>query len=280
MSSTFTLPAADLSAMNGKDPQANFAYISPVIDHLFLAPATKGDNGKLVLPSLDFKVHSTVYTLVYNVTTTTGLGNSESLYNLISTHLTEVVKKISDDIKVAGPDGAEQLISHYLEAWTRFDDRATYLHRLSAYLNRHYVKRQEDEGRGAKIVLTTWGYPADGVDKEVAENCAKAASADDALIPIRPLALRKWRLLVAEKLKMELIVDHLKSLEAGQKREKIAEDLKKSFWTVGVEPSKPQIAALVEFLPKAPEPAKAEVAAEVDEKGKGKAPAVETGDVN
>jgi len=271
---SFALPNIDLTTAHAKDPQANFQYISPVIDHLFLAPATTTDDGKTVLPSLDFKAHSTVYTLIYNVTTTTGLTNSESLYKLISAHLDEVSKKISNEVVMA--DSAEELVKRYLAAWTRYDDRATYLHRLSAYLNRHYVKRQEDEGRGAKIVLTTWGYPAEGVEKDVAENCAKAASPDDALIPIRPLALRKWRVFVVEKLNMDLIVAHLNSLEAGEPREKIAGELKKSFWTTGVEPSKPQITALVDFLPKSPEPAKPEV--DVNDKGKGKA--VETGEAS
>lgn len=187
-------------------------------------------------------------------------------------HITEVVKKISEEL--IGSDGAggangEQLVTHYLAASSRFDNRATYLDRLCAYLNRHWIKREEDEGRGAKIVMSTWGYPADELDRDTVETCAKAASGDEALVPVRALCLRKWRVLLVEKMKMEVVVEHLKTLSAEQK-ETVAEQLRKSFWTCGVEPTKPQMVALGEFLPKAPEPVKVEAA---DEKGKG--PAVE-----
>ncbi|KAG9010491.1 hypothetical protein FRB94_010256 [Tulasnella sp. JGI-2019a] len=254
--SVYSLPSTDINEIKAEDPQAIFAYICPVLDHILLAPATTDDSGKTVFPSLDFKVHSAVYTLIYNATTTVRAANSKSLYDLIGARIAEDVQKISktiDDI-AAG----EQLVSTYLTAWNRFDRNATYIDRLTAYLNRHYVKREEDEGKGAKIILTTWGYPADGVTKEQAEMCSKASSGDEALVPTRPLALRKWRMLVVEKLKMGLVAEHLKTLE-GTEKERIAEELRKSFWTVGVEPAKPQIKALEEYLPKAPEPVKPEV---------------------
>ncbi|KAG8880083.1 hypothetical protein FRB98_005351 [Tulasnella sp. 332] len=267
--SVYSLPATDITEIKAEDPQATFAYISPVLDHIFLAPATTDANGKTILPSLDFKVHSAVYTLIYNTTTTVMATNSKALYELLSAHLEETVKKIgkSIDEKVDNtkePTAGEQLVSGYLAAWDRFDKNATYIDRLTAYLNRHWVKREEDEGRGAKLVLTTWGYPADGVTKELAEMCSKASSGNDVLVPTRPLALRNWRMNVVEKLKMESVDAYLKTLGAAE-QEKVAEELRKSFWTAGVEPTKPQIIALEQFLPKAPEAPKPEVAEKVPE---------------
>jgi len=274
--SVYALPATNISEIKSEDPQAIFAYINPVLDHILLAPATTDANGKTVLPSLDYKVHSAVYTLIYNATTCSPPTNSKDLYALLSIHLSDSVKQIAKTIdeKVAAaptPDAAgEQLVTSYLTAWSRFDQNTTYIDRLTAYLNRHYVKREEDEGKGAKIVLTTWGYPADGVTKELAEICSKASSDTDAIVPTRPLALRNWRMTVVEKMKLDLVAAYLTTLDAAEK-ERVAEQLKKSFWTVGVEPTKSQIKAMEEFLPKAPEPTKPEKEKEeagaVDETG-------------
>jgi len=256
MSAVFIAPNVDLATINTGDPKEAFSYIGPVIDHLFLAPSTKGADGKEVLPSLDFKVHSSVYTLIYNCTTSTSaVETNAKLYALLSEHLGEVTKTVSSEI--IGSGTPKDVVARYLAAWPRFDNRASYLDRLFAYLSRHWVKREEDEGRGAKVVLTTWGHPSEGVPKEVAETSAKASAADDVLVPIRALVLRKWRMYVVEKLPVEAIVEHLKSLDTAEK-ETIAEEIKKSFRVVGVEPVKPEWTAVVQLLPQAPEPPKAE----------------------
>ena len=41
----------------------------------------------------------------------------------------------------------EELLRYYAKEWTRYTTGANYIHRLFAYLNRHWVKREKDEGR-------------------------------------------------------------------------------------------------------------------------------------
>lgn len=39
------------------------------------------------------------------------------------------------------------LLQYYAAEWTRFTTGANYVNRLFSYLNRHWVKREKDEGR-------------------------------------------------------------------------------------------------------------------------------------
>ena len=41
----------------------------------------------------------------------------------------------------------EALLRYYVKEWDRYTNGATYVHRLFTYLNRHWVKREKDEGR-------------------------------------------------------------------------------------------------------------------------------------
>ena len=41
----------------------------------------------------------------------------------------------------------EALLQYYITEWDRYTTGANYLNRLFTYLNRHWVKRERDEGR-------------------------------------------------------------------------------------------------------------------------------------
>ena len=41
----------------------------------------------------------------------------------------------------------ELLLKYYAAEWDRYTTGANYINRLFAYLNRHWVKRERDEGR-------------------------------------------------------------------------------------------------------------------------------------
>ena len=41
----------------------------------------------------------------------------------------------------------QDLLTFYAGEWDRFTTGANYINRLFAYLNRHWVKREKDEGR-------------------------------------------------------------------------------------------------------------------------------------
>ncbi|KAG8904074.1 hypothetical protein FRB99_002310 [Tulasnella sp. 403] len=240
-----TIPVENIDAV--------FNYLIPIFEYLFLAPATVTD-GQEAYPTLDFKHHTAVYTLVYNVITSSRkLENSPTFYSRLEGYADEPIGKIKAQIFPNGPGvPVAQYLPAYLTAWTRFNNRATNVHRVLSYFNRHWVKREEDEGRGARIAdLTKWGYPLEAdVDKESAEMCAKAAS-DATILPVRALFLRKWRLLVVGDLNLSEIVTHVQSLEEEEKK-KLAKEVYSSFWTVGVDPTKDEMVVLKEIFNPAP----------------------------
>lgn len=41
----------------------------------------------------------------------------------------------------------EPLLNYYTKEWDRYTTGASYVNRLFTYLNRHWVKREKDEGR-------------------------------------------------------------------------------------------------------------------------------------
>ena len=47
-----------------------------------------------------------------------------------------------------------ELLKFYAKAWTRYTDGASYVNKLFNYLNKHWVKREKDEGR--KEVYTVY----------------------------------------------------------------------------------------------------------------------------
>lgn len=56
----------------------------------------------------------------------------------------------------------EALLRYYAEEWDRYTTGANYINRLFTYLNRHWVKRERDEGRkGVYPVYTvSASYPS------------------------------------------------------------------------------------------------------------------------
>ncbi|MBW0485937.1 hypothetical protein O181_025652 [Austropuccinia psidii MF-1] len=66
------------------------------------------------------------------------------LYKCLQTYFIDHVKSIK---KASEALEGEELLKYYGLEWDRFTTGATYVHRLFAYLNRHWVKREKDEGR-------------------------------------------------------------------------------------------------------------------------------------
>jgi cullin 1 len=54
---------------------------------------------------------------------------------------------MSTQIQETEPLQDEALLRYYANEWSRFTTGANYINRLFTYLNRHWVKRERDEGR-------------------------------------------------------------------------------------------------------------------------------------
>jgi len=68
----------------------------------------------------------------------------EDLYRKLSDYLTEHLAALVQQSKTHTD---EALLQFYIREWQRYTDAAKYIHHLFRYLNRHWVKREMDEGK-------------------------------------------------------------------------------------------------------------------------------------
>ncbi|PLW07885.1 hypothetical protein PCANC_07910 [Puccinia coronata f. sp. avenae] len=80
------------------------------------------------------------------------------LYKCLQQYFVEHVKGICHaSVELEG----EKFLKYYTEQWDRFTTGATFVHRLFTYLNRHWIKREKDEGRKSvhfvyTLALVNW----------------------------------------------------------------------------------------------------------------------------
>jgi cullin 1 len=68
----------------------------------------------------------------------------EDLYRKLTEYLTKHLTALKEESKVHTD---EALLAFYIREWTRYTDAAKYIHHLFRYLNRHWVRREIDEGK-------------------------------------------------------------------------------------------------------------------------------------
>ncbi|KAH9841849.1 Cullin-domain-containing protein [Rhodofomes roseus] len=131
------------------DLATTWAYLEEGVDHIM----TKLQTG------VSYSKYMSLYTVSYNYCTSSkmhgtgeqGLGHrtganlmGSDLYNNLiryfTTHLGDL-KNHSDSLQ------DEALLRYYAQEWDRYTTGANYINRLFTYLNRHWVKRERDEGR-------------------------------------------------------------------------------------------------------------------------------------
>jgi len=110
---------------------------------------------------MDMKTYMGVYTKVHNFCTSqkptstqqTGPIHSasrgahllgEEIYTLLGSYLSDHLKEVYNK---AESHTDEALLSFYIREWKRYTDAAKYNNHLFKYLNRHWVKREMDEGK-------------------------------------------------------------------------------------------------------------------------------------
>ncbi|KAI1461537.1 Cullin-domain-containing protein [Annulohypoxylon moriforme] len=110
---------------------------------------------------MDMTTYMGIYTAVHNFCTSqkaVGLGSSnavgqahrgahllgEDLYKKLKEYLTDHLNGLYEQSK-AHTD--EALLTFYIREWNRYTVAAKYIHHLFRYLNRHWVKREMDEGK-------------------------------------------------------------------------------------------------------------------------------------
>ncbi|KAJ5752866.1 Cullin-1 [Penicillium odoratum] len=107
---------------------------------------------------VDMKHYMALYTAVHNFCTSQKAVASnqglqahrgahllgEELYKLLGEYLSRHLSEVHDK-SLAHSD--EALLAFYIREWTRYTTAAKYVNHLFSYLNRHWVKREIDEGK-------------------------------------------------------------------------------------------------------------------------------------
>lgn len=135
---------------NREDISATWQYIQAGITRIM----THLEQG------IDMQMYMGVYTAVHNFCTSQkaiGLSGpamhsnhrgahllGEELYNNLIQYLKTHLAKLIDGSKL---HTEEALLAYYIKEWNRYTIAAKYIHHLFRYLNRHWVKREIDEGK-------------------------------------------------------------------------------------------------------------------------------------
>ncbi|KAM5538684.1 hypothetical protein V8D89_007713 [Ganoderma adspersum] len=134
------------------DLQTTWTYLEEGVDHIM----TKLQTG------VSYSKYMSLYTVSYNYCTSSkmhgtgdqggGMGHRTAGANLMGSDLyNNLIRYFVNHLKGlrTTSDGHqdEALLRYYAQEWDRYTTGANYINRLFTYLNRHWVKRERDEGR-------------------------------------------------------------------------------------------------------------------------------------
>ncbi|KAI0264030.1 Cullin-domain-containing protein [Gloeopeniophorella convolvens] len=133
------------------DLATTWAFLEEGVDHIM----TKLQTG------VSYSKYMSLYTVAYNYCTSSKMPSSASaemsvagrsganlmgsdLYNNLIRYFVQHLRQLKDHSDTLQN---EPLLKYYAGEWDRYTTGANYINRLFTYLNRHWVKRERDEGR-------------------------------------------------------------------------------------------------------------------------------------
>ncbi|KAE9970893.1 hypothetical protein EG328_005992 [Venturia inaequalis] len=143
------MPSVMPPVPNKDDSVATWNYLHIGVDKIMLE----------LQEGMDMKTYMGLYTAIHNFCTaqkavsTGGFQNhnrggahllGEELYKHLINYLKEHLTVVKTD---SLPHADEALLKYYIREWKRYTTAATYNNHLFRYLNRHWVKREMDEGK-------------------------------------------------------------------------------------------------------------------------------------
>ncbi|ODQ55601.1 Cullin-domain-containing protein [Saitoella complicata NRRL Y-17804] len=159
------MPVANNGLPKADDLKGSWAFLEEGVDHIM----NRLDEG------LSPAKYVNMYTVVYNFCTHNKLSQSMSLHESSSgqrgAHLmgAELHKRLSEYLikHLAGicneskQYSDETLLKFYTKQWAKYTFAASFLNNIFKYLNRHWVKRERDEGRNQvhdiyTLALVSW----------------------------------------------------------------------------------------------------------------------------
>ncbi|KAB5588680.1 Cullin 1 [Ceratobasidium theobromae] len=147
-----TMPATGAPAMPpaSADLATTWPFLEEGVEHIMMRLHT----------GVTYSKYMNLYTAVYNYCTSSRLHGSfensalgsrtganlmgSDLYNNLTRYFTT---HLETQREKSEPIVDQDLLVFYASEWDRFTTGANYINRLFAYLNRHWVKREKDEGR-------------------------------------------------------------------------------------------------------------------------------------
>ncbi|KAI5117366.1 hypothetical protein M0805_002479 [Coniferiporia weirii] len=141
------------------DLETTWRFLEEGVDHIM----TKLQTG------VSYSKYMSLYTVSYNYCTSSRMhGNTEpgsglssrtganlmgsDLYNKLTKYLVQHLKTVREGAENLVDEG---LLQYYAKEWDRYTTGANYINRLFTYLNRHWVKREKDEGRKGVYTVYT-----------------------------------------------------------------------------------------------------------------------------
>ncbi|KAL7420574.1 ubiquitin ligase (cullin) of SCF [Cryptotrichosporon argae] len=146
----FVEPNVKAKPPKDADLKTVWAFISVGVDHIMKRMQTDG---------MSFAYYILLYTCIYDYCTnptkasagmfkaTPARGASlqgSDLYGSLQKYLDEHVKRMREEGERLGDT---ELLKYYAREWDRYTVGAEFLNKLFNYLNKHWVKREKDEGR-------------------------------------------------------------------------------------------------------------------------------------
>ncbi|KAJ7645450.1 Cullin [Mycena polygramma] len=146
MASATSMPAATA------DLQTTWSFLEDGVDHIM----TKLQTG------VSYSKYMSLYTVAYNYCTSSKMQGTSAdhagaisnrtganlmgadLYNNLIRYFVTHLKSLREKTDTFQD---EALLQYYAAEWERYTTGANYINRLFTYLNRHWVKRERDEGR-------------------------------------------------------------------------------------------------------------------------------------
>ncbi|KAM0789674.1 hypothetical protein ACM66B_006536 [Microbotryomycetes sp. NB124-2] len=152
---SLALPSTNGAIPDSRDLVATWQFLEEGVEHIMVRLNEGMSYGK----------YMNLYTVAYNyctssrmnsggMTDTLGIGSSggRSGANLVGQelykHLNNYFVNHLKGVRGAAEDLTDEpLLVYYTKEWDRYTTGASYVNRLFTYLNRHWIKREKDEGR-------------------------------------------------------------------------------------------------------------------------------------
>ncbi|KAA1472064.1 hypothetical protein DENSPDRAFT_838219 [Dentipellis sp. KUC8613] len=207
-------PATDLASISASLP-ALWGYIEPALDHIFRSPS----NDMAKAPKIDASYYMWIAAALFNYMKPSkgDARSSADLYARLDAYFAGVAQELL--LGVPQDRDPNTLVQYLVPTYTRYAAGAVVANRMLNNLNRHFVKREIDEGRGWLPLTSThepglselsgsrrtrerhlselrkWGWE-EGEPEEVlmqAQASGEAASEQKRIVWIASLAHRRFR---------------------------------------------------------------------------------------